>query len=247
LEVREARAACLNAERGARPRDHGHWPLALSIVLIFALCSFPVPRTAYAQGWLIGYDKRVKLTIDYNDVTSTLSMDIVWGKVKIVAFSRGSLSAAYSDGGSASLGTSEISINTLTTTFSSGAEVAVMASEQFDGTHNSQTRTINAGNNKLQQNLQSTGQAVNEYAITIPPNSDNDDGKGFGLLNKYTNVPASPEYEVRASATGSASGESKILALCKPPKVPEFPLGPTLALAVCFTVLLTVRRWKRTA
>jgi len=52
---------------------HKHWPLTLSIILLFTFCSYPTPRTALAQGWLSGYDKRVKLTIDYLDVTSGLT------------------------------------------------------------------------------------------------------------------------------------------------------------------------------
>jgi len=193
------------------------------------------------QVQLIPYmDADASASAQYTVTATASSASVVYGRATIVAFSRGSLLAAYSDGGSVGLGTGEITINYLGTTFSSGTDVAVIASEQFDDT--SSATTIAAGNDKLQQNGQATGQTVNQYIIRIPGNSANDDGKGFGLLNEYTNVPASPEYEVKATAAAAyVNGESKILALAKPPKVPEFPLGPALVLAVCSPILLAVR------
>ena len=180
----------------------------------------------------------------YTVTATASSASVVNGRATIVAFSMGSLSSAYSDGGSQSIGTSETTVNSLATTFPSGSEVVVIASEQFDDTFTA--TTIGAGNDKLQQNNLATGQTTNQYIIRMPGSTNNDDGKGFGLLNKYTDVPASPEYEVKATAAVAVlNGESKILALAKPPRVPEFPLGPTLALILCFPILLAVRKWQR--
>ena len=199
------------------------------------------------QVQLIPYmDNSAPASAQYTVTATASANNVVNGRATIVAFNRGSLSAAYSDGGSVAILASETPIKTLSTSFSLGADVAVIASEQFDNTGTS-TRTISAGNDKLQQNDQATGQTTNEYIMRIPVNNGNDDGKGFGLLNTYTNVPASPEYEVKATASAtSVNGESKILALSKPPKVPEFPLGPALVMVVCFPILFAVRRWKRT-
>jgi len=120
-----------------------------------------------------------------------------------------------------------------------------MASEQFWNFQDSYTY-INADLNKLQQNNQATGQTTNQYNMIFGYYSSDDNGKGFGLLNRFTNTPSSPEYEVKGTRTGSTtlSGEAKILALCKPPKVPEFPLGPALLLTFCFPTLLVIRKWK---
>jgi len=82
------------------------------------------------------------------------------------------------------------------------------------------SNSINADLNKLQQDNSSSGQATNHYTITTSLCGSPDNGKGFGLLNRYTSTPASPQYEVKATKSSSYSymGESKILALCKLPK-----------------------------
>ena len=46
--------------------------LSIALLLIASLHSYPIPKV-YAAGWLSGWGKRVKLTIDHTDVTSALS------------------------------------------------------------------------------------------------------------------------------------------------------------------------------
>jgi len=184
----------------------------------------------------------------YNVTCTATKANVIHGRATIVAFSKGSLSAAYIDGASTSIGTSGTIINKLScTSFQSGSDVAVIASEQFWNLDGSNSNSINADLNKLQQDNSSSGQATNQYTITTSLYGSPDNGKGFGLLNRFTST-ASPQYEVWAQKSSSYTymGESKILALCKPPKVPEFPLGPALLLAVCSPILFAVRsRWKR--
>ncbi len=138
------------------------------------------------------------------------------GLAMIVAFSKGALSAAYSDGLSTSVGTSETTLNTLSTTFAAGSEVALIASQQFaSGVF--ATRLIASGLLKLQQNNDAGTQASNEYEINIREGGATllgDHGKGFGLLNRFTSTPANPQYEVKATSSDiNLNVEAKVLAL----------------------------------
>jgi len=45
------------------------------------------------------------------------------------------------------------------------------------------------------------GQMTNEYILWLQTNTGNVDGKGFGLLNTYSNIPSSPEFEVKMMIT----------------------------------------------
>jgi hypothetical protein len=132
-----------------------------------------------------------------------------------LAFSIGSLGSAYSDGGSTSIGTSETTINALSTSFLPDSEVVVIASEQF-ASQVGIGREIPSTLNKL-RNDQTGDQAVNQYAMPFPGQNVRDDGKGFGLLNRFTSAPANPQYHVKATASDTGlDGESKILALAMP-------------------------------
>lgn len=170
----------------------------------------------------------------------------VYGRATIVAFSVGSLSAAYSDGPSNEIKASQTIVNKLScTSFLAGSDVMVIASEQLWNYDTSNYNYINADLNKLQQDNSSSGQATNQYTISLGISSPADDnGKGFGLLNRFTSTPASPQYEVWAQKSSSytVSGEAKILALSKPPKVPEFPLSPLLPLLAGFAILMILKR-----
>jgi len=189
--------------------------------------------------------------------TYTASSQASWkgsidGRATIVAFSVTSmsgLSAAYSDGGDTVLGTSETTMNTLSTSFQSGSEVVVIASEQFYWGASSGTDYINAGNNKLQQNDQSAGQATNQYTLTHGDFIDDDTGRGFGLLNRFVSTLTNPQYKVKATMVNAntVKGESKIIAIAyKPPgPAPEFPVGPALALIICLPIFFIARRRAR--
>jgi len=147
------------------------------------------------------------------------------GVAKIVAFSKGIFSAAYVDGASAFIGTSETTTCTLISGWGSGIagnEVAVIASEQF-ATGDFYSRSVSAGANKLQyEDLPELGQTVNEYLMNFREGGSTpigDHGKGFGLLGRWTNVPgyASQYWKTKATASDTGLfGESKILALCAP-------------------------------
>ena len=141
----------------------------------------------------------------------------VKGVAKIVAFNRGSLSAAYSDGGSTALDTSEKIINTLSTSFASGSEAVVIASEQFASTE-LYIKDIGAGANELHQNNEAGTRTSNQYMMRIREVALGDSGEGFGLLNRFTSIPASPTYRVNATANaGALNGEAKILAIVNGP------------------------------
>jgi len=187
----------------------------------------------------------------YNVTCTADQASAVHGRATIVAFSAGSFSAAaYSDGGSSNIGTTETTVNALSTSFSAGSDVAVIASEQFWNMDPSNLNPISAGLNKLQQNGASGGQSKNQYTIIVPLYSTtvDDNGKGFGLLNVYISTPSSsPEYEVKATRSGSSTlnGEAKILALAKPHPVPEFPIGALLPLLTGFTIFAILKMWRR--
>jgi hypothetical protein len=138
------------------------------------------------------------------------------GLAKIVAFSRGALSAAYSDGPSTSVGTAETTVDTLSTTLAAGSEVAVIASQQFAAAVFA-TRVVPAGLLKLQQNDDAGTQTSNEYDLNIregDPTPMGGHGKGFALLDRFTSTPANPQYEVKATSSDvSLNVEAKILAL----------------------------------
>jgi len=199
------------------------------------------------QVHLIPYlDSGAPASAQYAVIAKAGAASVVYGRATIIAFNKGSLSAAYVDGDGTTIDTSETTIKALSTSFSAGSDVAVMASEQFwnfDDNYN----YINADLNKLQQSNQATGQTTNQYTISFGSYSSDDIGNGFGLLNRFTSAPSLPEYEVKATRSNSYTlgGEAKILALCKPPKVPEFPLGPTLLVAICFPITFAVRKWKK--
>jgi len=142
----------------------------------------------------------------------------IYGVARIMAFSLGSMSAAYSDGTSADIGTSETAINKLNTNFQSASDVVVIASEQFHVGGTSPTISISSGLNKLQQDNNTGYQASNEYALHFPQVGNSDHGKGFGLLDRFASSPASPQYEVKGTAsTTTISGEAKILAIAYKP------------------------------
>jgi len=222
---------------------------------------------AEGQYWMTHWGKSTPMRwhvhlIPYLDIgapanpTYTANSKASWknsidGRATIVAFSVTSvsgLSAAYSDGADTALSTSETIINKLSASFQSGSEVVVIASEQFKW-GSSSYNYINANYNMLQQNNQSSSQTTNQYTIVHGDYIADDWGKGFGLLNRFTSTPSSPQYEVKATLANSnpVNGESKILAIAyKPPgPVPEFPVGPTLALIVCLPIFFAARRRAR--
>lgn len=181
----------------------------------------------------------------------------VAGKAKIVVFSRGSWYALYASGVSTLIDNSFETITTLSTNIPSGSDAIVIASEQFNNTVTS-TNSITNGENELQQNNNGSTQTTNEFTLQFQKfnggsgTSYADNGKSFALLNEFYPTPSNPPYEVIARGCSVPSylyGEAKILVLAYnsiSPRVPEFPLGAALILAVCFPILFAVRNFRRT-
>jgi len=182
----------------------------------------PVAGTSYS--WHVHtipfYDTDTSSSTTYTVYANSIrggSQYRIYARATIVAFGLGTLSAAYVDGGSIFFDTSGATLATLSTSFAAGSDVAVIASEQFMGS--AWWQYINASYNQLQQNDDSGTQTVNQFNYVVPSSGYNDDGKSFGLLNRYTNTPASPTYKVKAKVgtTGGspygAYGEAKILAI----------------------------------
>ncbi|MDA3933307.1 MAG: choice-of-anchor D domain-containing protein [Gammaproteobacteria bacterium] len=136
----------------------------------------------------------------------------------LVAFSLGdALTGAFLDGGSTAIGTAETPIGELPSSFSSGGQALVIASQQYNNT-TAGLKTIAAGALKLQQNNAPVGQSSNAFALRISSNN-NDVNPGFGsaLLNRFAPNPATSAYEVKSAATTTGvNGETKILAIQAP-------------------------------
>jgi len=148
-------------------------------------------------------------------IAASASQSGVYGRATIAAITiDDTLSAAYVDGVSTRISTSDTILGSVPTTFSPGGSVIVIAPEQFKGFDKRRGTTSAAGNNRLQQNSATTGQTSNEFTLQFPVENGDDDGKGFSLLNRFTNIPSSPSYRVLAkNADNVVKGETKILAI----------------------------------
>ena len=132
--------------------------------------------------------------------------------IALVSLSPAGLAGAGFDGGSTAIGSSATTIGTLNpTNVPSGANVGVIASEQFADI--SSAVNIGVSANALQQAATSTGQTSNQFQETFPDNGGGEDGKGFALFNLFSAGSDNPSYRTQATASAASNlnGETKIL------------------------------------